>query len=63
MQVGDLVKVKTVEEQPLGIITEVARYDIQRNGGKKYYVLVNGYYHAGSVPFLGPQLEVLSKSA
>ena len=63
MKVGDLVKVKTVEEQPLGIITKVARYDIQRNGGKKYYVLVSGYDHAGPVPFLGPQLEVLSKSA
>ena len=63
MQVGDLVKVLTVTEQPLGIITEVARYDIQRNGGKKYYVLVNGYAHSGPVPFLGPQLEVLSKSA
>ena len=63
MKPGDLVKVLTVTEQPLGIITEVARYDIQRNGGKKYYVLVNGYNHAGPVPFLGPQLEVLSKSA
>ena len=63
MKPGDLVKVLTVTEQPLGIITEVARYDIQRNGGKKYYVLVNGYAHSGPVPFLGPQLEVLSKSA
>jgi len=63
MKAGDLVKILTVTEQPLGIITKVARYDIQRNGGKKYYVLVNGYDHAGPVPFLGPQLKVLSKSA
>ncbi len=63
MKAGDLVKVLTVSEQPLGIITEVTRYDIQRNGGKKYYVLVNGFSHAGPVPFLKPQLEVISKSA
>jgi len=63
MKVGDLVKVLTVTGHPLGIITEVARYDIQRNGGKKYYVLVNGYNHAGPVPFLRAQLKVISGSS
>jgi hypothetical protein len=69
VKVGDLVKVKTVAEQPLGIITKIERCDDDRNGAMKYYVLLNQYdfvdKHSrpwGPFPFLSPQLEVLSKS-
>ena len=70
MKVGDLVKVLTVEVQPLGIITKIERYDSDRNGSKKYYVLLNQYDLIDKrsrlwapFPFLEPQLKVLSKSA
>jgi len=68
MKVGDLVKVNTVEEQPVGIITKVEKYDNDRNGAMKYYVLLIQYdfiakrsHQWGPFPFLSPQLEVLSE--
>jgi hypothetical protein len=73
MKVGDLVKVITVEMQPVGIITKVVRYDNQRDGihvRRKYYVTLSQYDFVdkcmrqwGPLPFIEPQLEVISESS
>ena len=68
MKVGDLVKVLTVEAQPVGIITKVTQAVGHKTGVKKYYILLSQYdfidkraLQWGPFPFLSPQLEVVSK--
>jgi hypothetical protein len=69
VKIGDLVKVLTVETQPVGIITKVTQAVGHKTGVKKYYVLLSQYdfidkrsHHWGPFPFLRPQLEVVSES-
>ena len=69
MKVGDLVKILTVTEQPLGIITKVVQAVGHKTGVKKYYVLLSDYDVIGEYlrpfgpfPFLGSQLEGISES-